>query len=369
VRPITLIERVVLSLGRPKEKESAVTGLACPTPIAGYERILLGHGGGGKLMNDLIRQVFVPLFDNEYLASLDDQAIVEVEGCRLAFTTDSFVVSPLFFPGGDIGSLAVNGTINDLAVGGATPLFLSSALIIEEGLPLEDLRRVGESMRRACQEAGVELVTGDTKVVERGKGDGVFVTTTGLGLVPAGVNISAKSARPGDRILLSGPIGIHGVVIMSVREGIQFDTRLESDSAPLHSLVDAILSVTKEVHCMRDPTRGGVASALNELAAASSVGMRVSEGRIPVPEEVRGACEILGLDPLAVANEGKLVVIVPAHVADDVLSKMRSHPLGKEACEIGEVVGEHPGTVVMETTIGGLQIVQMPSGEELPRIC
>jgi hydrogenase expression/formation protein HypE len=320
-------------------------------------------------MNDLIRQVFLPLFDNEYLASMDDQAVVEVEGCRVALTTDSFVVSPLFFPGGDIGSLAVHGTINDLAVGGARPLFLSSALIIEEGLPMEDLRRIGESMRKACEEAGVRLVTGDTKVVERGKGDGVFVTTTGLGLVPTGVNISARNASPGDKILLSGPIGIHGIVIMSVREGIEFGTTLESDSAPLHTLVEAILSATREVHCMRDPTRGGLASALNELAASSSVGMRIREEDIPIPEEVLGACEILGLDPMTVANEGKLVVIVPSSVADDVLSKMRSHPLGRHACEIGEVVEEHPGMVLMETSIGGLQIVQMPSGEQLPRIC
>ncbi|MCJ2520861.1 MAG: hydrogenase expression/formation protein HypE [Candidatus Thermoplasmatota archaeon] len=343
--------------------------MTCPTPISNYERVLLGHGGGGRLTNDLVRQVFVPLFDNKYLAAMDDQAVIEVNGARLAFTTDSFVVSPLFFPGGNVGSLAINGTINDLAVCGARPLYLSAALIMEEGLPMEELQRIGESMKGACEEAGVLLVTGDTKVVERGKGDGIFITTTGVGLVPDGVNVSSRNAKPGDKIILSGELGIHGIVIMSVREGIQFETQLESDSAPLHTLVEAILSVTRDVHCMRDPTRGGLASALNELASSSKVGMKIQEVDIPIPEEVEGACEILGLDPLVVANEGKLVAMVPPSTADEVVTKMRNHPLGREARVIGEVVEDHPGTVVMETSIGGLQIVQMPSGEQLPRIC
>lgn len=352
-----------------KAEKEKFTGLTCPVPVSNYERVLLGHGGGGKLTNDMIRQILVPLFNNEYLEAMDDQAVIDVNGARVALTTDSFVVSPLFFPGGDVGSLAVNGTINDLAVCGAKPLYLSAALIIEEGLPMMDLQRIGCSMRDACVEAGVLLVTGDTKVVERGKGDGVFVTTTGVGIVPEGVHISARNAKPGDRIIISGELGIHGIVIMSVREGIEFDTRLETDSAPLHTLVNDILSVTKEVHCMRDPTRGGLASALNELAFSSRVGMRIREEDIPISEEVEGACEILGLDPLAVANEGKLVAIVPPNYAKDVVTKMRGHTLGKKARIIGEVVEDHPGAVVMETSIGGLQIVQMPSGEQLPRIC
>ena len=288
---------------------------------------------------------------------------------RLAFTTDSFVVRPLFFPGGDIGTLAVHGTVNDLAVGGATPLFLSAAFILEEGLPLTDLQRIVASMRAACREAGVALVTGDTKVVDRGKGDGVFITTSGVGVVPEGRSLSIHAARPGDRILVSGTLGDHGIAIMSVREGIEFETALESDSAPLHGLAEAILEACPRTRCMRDPTRGGLSSALNELAAASRVGVELDEAAIPLQPEVRGACEMLGLDPLYVANEGKLIAVVPPQDAGRVLDAMRSHPLGKDAALVGTVVADHPGMVLLRSRVGGERVVTLLAGEQLPRIC
>ncbi|MGD9101634.1 MAG: hydrogenase expression/formation protein HypE [Anaerolineae bacterium] len=345
-------------------------GLQCPIPISDYPTVLLAHGGGGRLTQTLIERMFLRTFDNPALETLHDGAVLDVNGARLAFSTDSFVISPIFFPGGDIGSLAVHGTVNDLAMCGARPLALSNGFILEEGLPMDDLWRVVQSIQRAAQEVGVPVVTGDTKVVNRGKGDGVFINTTGLGLIPAGVRVSPRRARPGDVVLVSGAIAVHGIAIMSVREGLEFETALESDSAPLHELVARVLDVAGEsVHVLRDPTRGGVASALNEIAAQAKVGVRLDQARIPVWDEVRGACEILGLDPLYVANEGKCLVIVAREVAEAVLGAMQQHPLGQEAAIIGEVVEDHPGRVFMRSHIGGMRVVDMLSGEQLPRIC
>jgi hydrogenase expression/formation protein HypE len=348
---------------------------ACPIPKSRYEHILLGHGSGGQLTADLIQRLFVPGFANDVLGALEDQATLRlnsgngVEGPRIAFTTDSFVVRPLFFPGGDIGRLAVHGTVNDLVVGGARPLFLSAAFILEEGLPLTDLQRIVASMRQACTEAGVALVTGDTKVVDRGKGDGVFITTSGIGLVPEGRSLSIHNARPGDRILVSGTLGDHGIAIMSVREGLEFETVLESDTAPLTELTPVMLEACPGIRCMRDPTRGGLSSALNELAAASRVGVELDEAAIPLRPEVRGACEMLGLDPLYVANEGKLIAVVPPEDAARLVEAMRGNALGKNAAVIGEVVAEHPGLVVLRSLVGGARVVTMLMGEQLPRIC
>jgi hydrogenase expression/formation protein HypE len=317
----------------------------------------------------LIRDVFLPVLNNPVLAQLDDQAIVSINGQRLAITTDSFVVKPLFFPGGDIGSLAVHGTVNDLAMGGATPLYLSAAFIIEEGFPMEQLRLVVDSMRRAATAAGVQVVTGDTKVVEKGKGDGLFINTTGIGTVPDGVVLSANRARPGDQVLLSGSIGEHGIAILAQREGLEFETTIQSDSAALHTLVAAMLEASSQIHCMRDPTRGGVSSTLNEIAQQSHVGIELEEGAIPVREQVRGACEMLGLDPLYVANEGKLIAIVAAEAAGTVLEAMRPHPLGSGAQVIGTVKEANPGLVTMRTAFGTTRIVDMLTGDQLPRIC
>jgi len=342
----------------------------CPAPLATTDRILLGHGSGGKLSADLIREIFLPAFQNPVLARLDDQAIVTVNGTRLAFTTDSFVVSPLFFRGGDIGSLAVHGTINDLAMGGALPLFLSAAFIIEEGLPVETLRRVVASLQGAAKVAGVEIVTGDTKVVEKGSGDELFINTSGIGLVPEGVNLSANQARPGDRVLLSGPIGEHGIAILAEREGIEFESPVMSDSAPLHTLVAAMLAAAPgALRCLRDPTRGGVSSTLNEIAAQSAVGIEIDERKIPVREEVKGACELLGLDPLYVANEGKLIALVAPEAAEAALAALRAHPRGRGAELIGTVGESHPGMVTMRTLLGTMRIVDMLVGDQLPRIC
>ena len=347
---------------------------SCPLPIFEHKQIVLGHGSGGKLTAELIDKVFRPAFANPVLDKLDDQAVVNVNGTRLAFTTDSFVVTPIFFPGGDIGRLAINGTVNDLAMSGARPLYLAAAFILEEGLASDDLRRVVESMRDAASEAGVLLVTGDTKVVNRGKGDQVFITTTGLGVIDRPVEISADRARPGDKIILSGFIGDHGMAIMSQRENLEFEGAIESDCAPLYGLVSAMLDVTGSnglptIHCLRDPTRGGVATTLNEIAGRSQVGMLLQERDIPVRETVKGACEILGLDPLYVANEGKLVAIVAPEAADGIVQRMRQHPLGGEAVVIGEVVADHAGMVLMKTEIGGTRVLDVMFGEQLPRIC
>ena len=344
----------------------------CPVPLNAYERVLLGHGSGGRLSANLIEDVFLREFNDETLGALEDQATLGLEGAagqRMAFTTDSYVVRPIFFPGGDIGKLAVHGTVNDLAVGGARPLFISAAFILEEGLTMEDLRRIARSMSAACQEAGVRVVTGDTKVVDRGKGDKIFITTSGIGLVPEGRNLSIANARPGDKIILSGTIGDHGIAIMSVREGIEFETVLESDTAPLASLTESMLEACPTIRCMRDPTRGGVSSTLNEMAAASGVGIWLDEAAIPMRREVHAACEMLGLDPLYVANEGKLIAVVPASDADSLLAVMRRHPLGGNAAIIGEVVADHPRVVLLKSLVGGERLVMMLSGEQLPRIC
>jgi hydrogenase expression/formation protein HypE len=350
-------------------EETSFSGLSCPLPIMEHTHVVLGHGSGGKLMAELIHKLFLPAFRNEYLERLDDQAVVAAGGARLAFTTDSYVVTPIFFPGGDIGRLAVNGTVNDLAMSGARPLYLAAAFILEEGLAMDDLRRVVESMQAAAREADVLLVTGDTKVVNRGDADQVFITTTGLGVMEKPVEISAGRARPGDRVLLSGYVGDHGMAILSKRENLEFEGAIESDTAPLHGLVAAMLEASYDIHCLRDPTRGGLATTLTEFAAASGVGIELIESQIPVREAVRGACEILGLDPLYVANEGKLVAVVAPQAAQRVLDAMRAHPLGRDACMIGEVVAEHPRMVIMKTGIGGSRIVDTLFGEQLPRIC
>jgi len=337
--------------------------------VIAYDRIVLGHGGGGRLSADLLRNVFLPAFGNDVLSRLEDQATLKWEGGRLAFTTDSFVVRPIFFPGGDIGKLAVNGTVNDLAVGGARPLFLSAAFILEEGLPLSDLERVVASMKEACRAARVSLVTGDTKVVDQGKGDNVFITTAGIGVVPDGVSLSIRAARPGDRVVLSGTIGDHGMAILCQREGIELESTIESDTAPLTDLAQMALRACPAIRLMRDPTRGGLASTLNELAQASGVGVRIDEERVPFRPEVKAACEILGLDPLYVANEGKLVAVVPPGYEERVVETLREHSLGREAAVIGEILADGPGFVRLKSRVGGERVVSLLAGEPLPRIC
>lgn len=349
--------------------DSVVPFSDCPLPIAETGEILMGHGSGGKLSSQLIERIILPAFRNPALEALDDQAVVTINGCRLAFTTDSYVVTPIFFPGGDIGELAVNGTVNDLAVGGARPLFLSLAFILEEGFSLEELKRVVESASRAAQRAGVQIVTGDTKVVGRGSGDKIFVNTAGIGVLAPGVELSSGRVRPGDVILLSGTIGDHGVAILSKREGLEFEGQIESDTAPLHELALSLIDAFPDIHAMRDPTRGGLAAVLVEIATRRGLGIAVDETSIPVRDTVRGACEILGLDPLLVANEGKLVAFVPQEGADAVLERMRQHPLGRQAVRIGHVTADHPGFVTLRTPIGGERILDLPFGEALPRIC
>jgi hydrogenase expression/formation protein HypE len=345
------------------------SAVSCPLPLIESARVLLGHGSGGRMSADLVHRFFVPRFSNRYLDRLDDQAVVEIAGQRVAFTTDSFVVRPLFFPGGDIGRLAVNGTVNDLAMAGARPLFLSAGFILEEGLPFDDLAAILDSMRAACQEAAVLLVTGDTKVVDKGSGDQCFINTTGIGVLEHPWLLSADQARPGDLVILSGTIGDHGMAVMSRREGLEFETTIESDTAPLHGLVAAMLEVSSEIRCLRDPTRGGLASTLNELALASGVGIEIEEERIPVRPAVHAGCELLGLDPLYVANEGKLVAIVGGGQADAVVDRMRRQPLGADACVIGTVTAHHPKMVIMRTRVGGTRVVDLHPGEILPRIC
>ncbi|MCQ8130432.1 hydrogenase expression/formation protein HypE [Methylomonas rivi] len=330
----------------------------------------LSHGGGGRAMTQLIDELFIKHFDNDLLRQHNDQALFSVPAGRLAISTDGHVISPLFFPGGDIGSLAVHGTLNDVAMSGARPLYLAAGFILEEGLPLADLERIVISMAAASKAAGTPIVTGDTKVVERGKGDGVFITTTGVGIVPEGVNISGNRASPGCAILISGSIGDHGVAIMAGRENLQFETSIVSDSAALHGLVADLVAVAPAaIRCLRDPTRGGLATTLNELAKQSGVGMAIAEDRIPVKAQVKAACEILGLDPLYVANEGKLVCVCEASAAETLLAVMQQHPLGRDAAIIGEVIDDPHGFVQMATTFGGRRIVDWPVGEQLPRIC
>jgi hydrogenase expression/formation protein HypE len=344
--------------------------LACPVPIREGARVILGHGSGGQLSGALMREVIAPcLAPASPGGPLNDAAVVQVAGTRLAFTTDSYVVSPLQFPGGDIGELAVNGTINDLAMMGAQPLAISLAFVIEEGLPLEDLAMITASAARAAVAAGTQIVTGDTKVVGRGAADRLFVNTAGIGVVPDGVAPAVDRARPGDAVIVSGPIGLHGVAIMSVREGLDFEVEIASDTQALNGLVSAVLAVEPDVRVLRDPTRGGLSSALNEVAEASAVGMVLDEAAIPIPEPVRAACEMLGLDPLHVANEGKLIAVVPAASADAVVAAMRAVPQGAGAVRIGEVVAEHPGMVTVRTIVGSERIVDMLVGEQLPRIC
>ncbi len=355
----------------PDDPGAALLAASCPVPApTPGDTILMAHGGGGKLTQRLIEKVFLPALDNPALRELHDGAVLDVGGARLAFSTDSFVIHPVFFPGGDIGSLAVHGTVNDLAMCGAQPLALSSALILEEGFAVRDLSRIVDSMRRAAIAAGCPIVTGDTKVVDRGKGDGVFVNVTGVGIVPPGVSISPKRAAPGDVVLVSGEIAAHGIAILSLREGLKFETTLASDTAPLNGLVGALLSAAGDaVHVLRDPTRGGVATTLNEIAGQAAVGIRLDEARIPVAEEVRGACEILGLDPLYVANEGKLLAIVAPERADAALAALRAHPLGRGAAAIGTVAAEAPGRVTLKSRVGGTRVVDLLTGEQLPRIC
>jgi len=342
---------------------------SCPAPVTERDVVLLGHGSGGVLTSRLLADVFLPAFSNPILARLDDQACLELEGARIAFTTDCYVVTPLFFPGGDIGRLAVNGTINDLAMGGARPRYLSVGFILEEGLPLEVLRRVVASMRDAALEAGVSIVTGDTKVVGRGSADKLFVNTSGIGLVPQGVELSARRVQPGDAVLVSGSIGDHGMAIMAARESLGLEGDLQSDTAPLHGLVEALLAVCPDTHALRDPTRGGVNATLHEIAVAAGVGVEIAEGAAPVREPVRGACEILGLDPLSVANEGKLVAFVPEPLAELALAGLRGHPLGLESVRLGTVTAEHPGRVLVRTILGSRRVLEQPYGELLPRIC
>ncbi|MFI6284068.1 hydrogenase expression/formation protein HypE [Streptomyces sp. NPDC051018] len=329
----------------------------------------MGHGGGGALSAELIRHLFVPAYGNDILEAYGDSAVLPPTGSRIAFSTDSYVVRPLFFPGGSIGDLAVNGTVNDLAMSGAEPTHLSCAFILEEGVELEVVDRVARAVGAAAAAAGVRIVTGDTKVVEAGHGDGVYITTSGVGYVPNGVDIRPQRARPGDVVIVSGPIGMHGIAIMSVREGLEFGVDVVSDTAPLHGLVGAMLAVTGDVHVLRDPTRGGLGTALHEIASASGTGIVVRERAVPVPEPVANACGFLGLDPLHVANEGRLVALVAREDAEAVLAAMREHPHGTGSAVIGECVAEHPGMVVARTGLGGTRIIDLPLGEQLPRIC
>jgi hydrogenase expression/formation protein HypE len=332
------------------------------------ETILLAHGSGSRLSHELIEKNFLPPLANPLLAKLDDSAVFDLSG-RLAFTTDSYVVNPIFFPGGDIGKLAVCGTINDLAMSGATPLYLSLSLIIEEGLTFGELKKIVKSIKAAAEEAGVNIVTGDTKVVNRGSADKLFINTSGIGTVPPDIDISGDNAKVGDKIILSGTIGDHGIAVMSQREGLKFSVPVQSDCAPLNKLVSQMLEASSRIHCLRDPTRGGLATTLNELARQSKVGISIEENKIPVHDGVRGACELLGFDPLYVANEGKLVAMVAADDTQKILAKIKRNRYGADASIIGEVTDEHKGKVIMKTRLGASRIVDMLSGELLPRIC
>lgn len=349
-------------------------GWSCPVPLRGYERVVTGHGGGGKLSLELIEHLFLPALGMDGAGELHDAAAVDASGVRLAFSTDSYVVQPLFFPGGCIGDLAVNGTVNDVAMRGGRPIALSAAFVLEEGLPLATVGRVAEAMGVAAREAGVPLVTGDTKVVDACKAapgleSGLFVNTAGIGVIPAGVDIRPQRATTGDRVIVSGPIGLHGVAVMATRAGLEFETTVQSDSAPLNGLVEAMLEASPDIHVLRDPTRGGLGATLCEIAGSAGVGIEFAERAVPVPEEVAAACSFLGLDVMQVANEGKLVAIVPDADADAVLEAMVRHPRGHHARVIGSVTDEHPGMVVARTALGGRHVMDLPLGEQLPRIC
>jgi len=343
---------------------------SCPLPLVGYPTIVMGHGGGGKLGNELVEHLFLPAFRNVALENLGDAAALNLPSGRIAMSTDSFVVQPLFFPGGSIGDLAVNGTVNDLAVSGAIPQYLSASFILEEGFPLAQLAAIVDAMAAAAATAGIQIVTGDTKVVERGHGDGCYINTAGIGVLREGIQVGPRHARPGDAILVSGFIGDHGMAIMSVREGLEFESQIRSDCAALNGMIAAVLDTAGDaVHTMRDPTRGGLASTLNEIAQASVVGISIDERRLPVRTEVQSACELLGLDPVYVANEGKAVFFVAPQAADQVLSVLRAHPLGRDAAMIGQVTAEHKGMLVARTQMGANRVIAQQIGEQLPRIC
>jgi hydrogenase expression/formation protein HypE len=342
-------------------------GWSCPVPLRDTPQIVMGHGGGGAMSAELVEHLFLPAFGVP--GGESDSAVVRVGDSRIAFSTDSYVVKPIFFPGGSIGDLAVNGTVNDLAMSGATPLYLSAAFILEEGTALAEVGRVATAMGAAARAAGVQLVTGDTKVVDNGSGDGIFINTAGIGVVPPSVEIGPERAAPGDAVLISGDIGVHGIAVLSCREGLEFDTTVRSDCAPLHGLVTAMLGTGADLHTLRDPTRGGVAASLNEIARTAKIGIDLIERELPIPYAVKDACSLLGLDPLQVANEGKLLAFVPPAYADQVLAAMHAHPLGAAARRIGTCVAEHPGLVVARTALGGTRVVSLPIGEQLPRIC
>jgi hydrogenase expression/formation protein HypE len=343
--------------------------IQCPRPLNDYPRIVMGHGGGGRLTHELLEHVFLPAFDNATLRQREDAATLGPIQGRLAFSTDSYVVRPLFFPGGCIGDLAIHGTVNDLAMRGAIPLAISAAFILEEGLPIETLQRIVAAMALASKHVGMPVVTGDTKVVEKGHGDGCFITTSGIGILREGIDLSARRASVGDAIVINGTIGDHGMAILSHREGMEFGSPIVSDTAPLHELVAAMLEACPEVRCLRDPTRGGVTTTLHEIATAARVGIEVYEDALPIDEPVQSACELLGLDPLSVANEGKLVAIVPLSAVDRVLKAMHAHPQGQRAKLIGRVVDDPSHRVVMRTALGTARMIPMPIGEQLPRIC
>ncbi len=363
-------ETMQAKLEEPRTTTPDFSGWSCPLPLADYPAIVMGHGGGGKLGSELVEHLFLPAFRNPALESLGDGAVLDLANGRIAMSSDSFVVRPLFFPGGSIGALAVNGTVNDLAVSGAEPRYLSASFILEEGLPLAQLAAIVEEMSRSARDAGVEIVTGDTKVVERGHGDGCYINTTGIGMRREGIAVGPQRAQAGDAILVSGTIGDHGMAIMSVREGLEFESPIRSDCAPLNGMIAEVLAAAgAAVHAMRDPTRGGLASTLNEIAQASRVGIAIDETKIPVRLEVQSACELLGLDPVYVANEGKAVFFVAPDAADRVLAVLRAHPLGRDAARIGHVCAEHKGMLVARTAMGANRVIPMQIGEQLPRIC
>ncbi len=342
---------------------------SCPIPITEYDKVMLAHGGGGSLSNKLIEKMFFSEFDNKYLNKMHDGAVFEIPKGKMAISTDSFVIQPIFFPGGNIGELAVYGTVNDIACCGAVPQYLSLGFILEEGLPMDDLWKIVQSVKFAADKAGVQIVTGDTKVVEKGKGDKIFINTSGVGIVKKGVNISPENCKAGDKIIVSGTVADHGICIMSLRAGLEFETEIKSDTAPLNHMVSEILEISDKIHVLRDPTRGGLASTLNEIASSSGKGIMLYEEKIPVREDVKGVCELLGLDPLYVANEGKLLVFVAEEDAEKVLKTMQQNEYGKDAAIIGEVEEKSDKTVKIKTSIGTVRIVDMISGEQLPRIC